>query len=380
MDTIRVLQVLGRLDRGGAETMLMNLYRNMDRNRVQFDFVLHTQEECAYSEEVRRLGGRIYSVPAFHGKNLCAYRRAWKELLAAHPEYRILHSHIRSSAALYLGIAKRYHMRVLIHSHNTSSGRGAGAAVKTLLQLPLRYQADYLFACGRMAGEWLYGKKACRSQKFRLLPNAIEMERFRYQIGQRRMIRCQMQVQDKLVFGHVGRLEEQKNHRFLLEIFELIYKKRQDAALWLIGAGVLEEELRLLVKEKKLEEAVFFLGNREDVPVLMQGMDCFVFPSLFEGLPVTLIETQAAGLPAVISDRITPEVDVTKLIHRISLKEGAKVWAERAAALAEAARESREKENGKIQRELRAAGYDITESSRWLEQFYCGLWPEKNKL
>lgn len=378
MEAIRILQVLGRLDRGGAETMLMNLYRHMDRNRIQFDFVLHTREECDYCEEVRRLGGRIYSVPAFRGTNPIAYRAAWKRLFREHPEYRVLHSHIRSSAALYLGIAGKYGLITIIHSHNTSSGSGISAAVKNLMQLPLRYQADYLFACGRRAGEWLYGKKACAGGKFRLVPNAIEINRFLFDETARAGVRAEMGAGDRLVLGHVGRMERQKNHKFLIEIFEAVHRKRPDSVLWLAGTGILEEELRRTAREKGLAGSVLFLGSRGDVPRLMQGMDCFVFPSLFEGLPVTLVEAQTAGLPVAASDRITDETDVTGLVCRKPLEDGAESWAETVLKLARERDGGRAGDREMVSRAVKRAGYDIETGSRELEAFYIGAAEGRN--
>lgn len=417
---LRIVHVLGRLDRGGAETMVMNLYRRMDKSRIQFDFVLHTQEECAYSEEVRCLGGRIFSVPAFKAGTAAGYRKAWKELLAAHPEWKIIHSHVRSTASLYLPLARKAGMKTIIHSHNTASGSGASALVKTLLQYPLRYQADFLFACSKEAGNWLYGEKACRSSRFYLLKNAIATERFAFREEMREKKRKELGISEQaFVVGHVGRFEEQKNHKFLLEIYEAMQSRvsaggamkthgkddesgecaSRECILLLIGEGKLEEAVRRQAEQKNLKN-VRFLGNRADVNELLSAMDVFLFPSLFEGLPVTLIEAQAAGLPVAASDTITKEVGVTPLIRMLSLHERADRWAEQIISVMQCTEEYAETEcaetecDGKTEKKQETsknggecqttrrqaseeavkrickAGYDTEQTAEWLTGFY----------
>ena len=415
---VRILHVLGRLDRGGAEAMVMNLYRAVDREKLQFDFVLHTEEECAYSAEVRKLGGRIFTVPAFSAQTASRYQKAWRELLWTHPEWHILHSHVRSTASLYLPIARKYGMKTIIHSHNTDSGKGLGAMVKSLLQYPLRFQADYLFACSQAAGEWLYGKKACRGKRFYLLKNAIDTGRFAFSEDSRTKKRRELGIPEQaLVVGHIGRFEEQKNHRFLMKIWEAVnagfaeWEIKQESlgvsevqgklegparecVLLCIGEGVLEPEIRKLAAEKGFTN-VRFLGSRSDVNELLSAMDVFLFPSLFEGLPVTLIEAQAAGLPIVASDTITGEVMVTPLVQMCSLQESAKAWAgkifqavgerkkelqmsgemsgQEIAVSAEDWIQERKYGSQSAIRRIQAAGYDITQTAAWLSDFYLFL-------
>lgn len=381
-EPIRILQVLGRLDRGGAETMVMNLYRHMDREQLQFDFVIHTEDECDYTQEVEKLGGRIYSVKPFCASTALEYRKQWRLFFREHPEYRIIHGHMRSTASLYLAEAQRAGLVTIVHSHNTSSGSGIPAVVKDVLQYPLRYQADYLFACGRRAGEWLYGKKACTGPRFRLLPNGIETERFRFQSELRAKKRHELGIGDEeLVFLHIGRMEEQKNHRFLLQIMKEIERMEKKSRLLLCGCGPLEGELRA-----QAAADVCFLGVRDDIPALMMASDAMIFPSLFEGLPVTLVEAQAAGLPVLMSDTVTDEVILTDLVQTMSLKESAHLWAQQALGMAEPtwrAAEQSVKVDGQIQRaaqqarersayaqEIRSAGYDVEQSAKWLAEFY----------
>lgn len=398
-EPIRILQVLGRLDRGGAETMIMNLYRHMDREQLQFDFVIHTEDVCDYTEEVGELGGKIYSMEPFRASTVLGYRKQWRRFFREHPEYRVIHGHMRSTASLYLAEAKRAGLVTIVHSHNTSSGSGFSAVVKNLLQYPLRYQADYLFACGRRAGEWLYGKKACTAPRFRLLPNGIETDRFRFQSELRAKKRHELGIGDEeLVFLHIGRMEEQKNHKFLFQIMReiagmrrknVLQEGRESGAcgeqkpvrLLLCGCGPLEGELRA-----QAAADVCFLGVRDDIPALMMASDAMIFPSLFEGLPVTLVEAQAAGLPVLMSDTVTDEVILTDLVQTMSLRESAHLWAQQALGMAEPtwqAAEQSVKVAGQIHRaaqqarersayaqEIRSAGYDVEQSAKWLAEFY----------
>lgn len=405
----------------------MNLYRHMDREQLQFDFVIHTEDVCDYTEEVEKLGGRIYSVKPFCASTALAYRKQWRSFFREHPEYRIIHGHMRSTASLYLAEAKRAGLITIVHSHNTSSGSGIAAMVKNVLQYPLRYQAGYLFACGRRAGEWLYGKKACDGPRFRLLLNGIETDRFRFREAARMEKRHELGIgDDELVLLHIGRMEEQKNHRFLLEIMREIAgmsgknvsREGQESALrgerkavrlLLCGCGPLEEELRAqaaaagLLEEDRDHDAaagladgrqavsVRFLGVRDDISALMMAGDAMIFPSLFEGLPVTLVEAQAAGLPVLMSDTVTDEVILTDLVQTMSLHEDAHSWAQRALEMAEGAPRTAEqrtagqevKAGGQTLRaaeqlpdrssyaqQIRSAGYDVEQSAKWLVEFY----------
>lgn len=370
---IRILHVLGRLDRGGAEAMVMNLYRCMDRSRIQFDFILHTQDECAYSEEVRSLGGRIFSVPAFSMGTAAGYRKAWKALFQEHPEWKILHSHVRSTASLYLPIARKSGLKTIIHSHNTASGSGISALVKTMLQYPLRYQADFLFACSEAARKWLYGEKACQSKRFYLLKNAIDTERFVFREEIREKKRKELGISEKaFVIGHIGRFEEQKNHKFLLDIYEALQiyvNEERECVLLLIGEGKLEEAVRQQAEHKNMKN-VRFLGSRADVSELLSAMDCFLFPSLFEGLPVTLIEAQAAGLPVIASDTITKEVAITPLVQMLSLEQGTEEWAEQVMRAGKT--EARKQISDSALRQICEAGYDTAQTAKWLAEFYEG--------
>lgn len=385
-EPIRILQVLGRLDRGGAETMLMNLYRCMDRKQIQFDFVIHTTDRCDYTEEIQRLGGKIYSMKPFRASTALSYRKQWRDFFREHTEYRIIHAHMRSTAALYLAEAKRAGLVTIAHSHNTSSGSGFSAIVKNVLQYPLRYEADYLFACSRLAGEWLYGKKASESSRFHILHNGIDPKLFQFDETKRREKRREMQVQeDTSVFLHVGRMEAQKNHKFLLRMMKELVGIEEDGKkpqLWLCGMGPLETVLKKQAEEEKITPYVRFLGVREDIPELMMAADVFLFPSLFEGLPVTVVEAQAAGLPVVMSERITEEVILTGLVRVCPLTDqrqkerpAVKKWAEETLLAADKSRKE-QKDRGLYAERIVEKGYDVRVNADQLAIFYKRLYED----
>ena len=361
---IRILHVFGRLDRGGAETMVMNLYRNVNRNAIQFDFIVHTNEDCDYDDEIKFLGGKIYRVPCYNGKNHFQYKKAWNNFFQEHSEHKIIHAHVRSTASIFLKIAKKFGLITIAHSHNTSSGRGASAIVKNTLQYPIRYIADYLFACSKVAGEWLYGKKACEGENYFLLNNAIDSDKYIFDEEIRLTKRKELQIENKFTIGHVGRFHPQKNHSFLIDIFKEVYNKNKNSVLLLVGDGELKKSIQKKVKSLDLSNNVIFAGVSSEVAELLQAMDVFLFPSLHEGLPVTLIEAQAAGLPCIVSDRITNEIKITELITFVPLTNTPKQWASEVLYYGENFK--RKSQHSQIIK----AGYDIKTTTKALEKFY----------
>lgn len=324
---IRILQMIGSLNVGGSQTMIMNIYRNIDRTKMQFDFVLDHPKETYFAEDVKALGAKIYTMPLFNGANAAEVKRDWNNFFYMHPEYKVLHSHVRSYASLYLPVAKKHGVKTIIHSHNTFNGTGAVALAKNALQFPLRKQADILMACSTEAGRWLFGDKALSSDRYLFVPNAVDKERFSYSEEKRAAGRKALGFGDEFVIGHVGRFSEAKNHEFLIEIFAKVMEKEPKAKLVLIGEGALQRATAEKAVQLGVADNVIMTGNRNDVPELLAAMDVFAFPSKWEGLPVTLIEAQAAGLPCLISDTISPDVDISPLVKRLPI-ESADVWAE----------------------------------------------------
>ncbi|NMO96636.1 glycosyltransferase family 1 protein [Paenibacillus lemnae] len=361
----RILHVVGTMNRAGTETMLMNLYRQMDRSRIQFDFMIHTHKQGDYDEEILQLGGRLYRMPMYEGINHLSYCRAWRSFLADHPEHAVVHGHIGRSAAIYLRLAKARGRFTIAHSHGMKKGGGRMRRLLIpLLAYPTRSAAHYFFGCSRAAGVDRFGVKAAASDQFKVLNNAIFAERFQYSRELRYEMRGQLEVEGKFVIGHVGRFTAPKNHKRLIQIFKSMCLRQSNAVLMLVGEGELRGMIEQEVEQAGLTERVMFTGGRADIAELMQAMDVFVFPSLHEGLGIVTIEAQAAGLPCIVSDSIPAEAFITKNIQAISLDEPPDAWAE--AIVQYAGGYERESTWNEIKRN----GFDIADTARWLEDFY----------
>ena len=371
-EPIRILQVFGRLDRGGAEGVIMNLYRNFDRTKIQFDFVVHTDKKCAYDDEIIKLGGRIYNVPQFKGSNIFSYFKSWNKFFKEHKEYRTIHSHISSSAIFYLLLAKGRGLTTIIHSHSISSGKGFQALVKDVLQYPLRFICDYYLACSEDAGKWLFGNRIISSSEFLILKNAIEINKFHYDKESRNTKRKELDITEApKVIVNVGRLCYPKNHVFLIDVFASLVKDSENYLLLLVGDGELKEEIKEKVKILKIENKVYFLGVRENIPELLSASDLFLFPSHFEGLPLSLIEAQASSLPCLISNAIPNEVIVTDLIQTLSLSDSAKIWSDKVKEIVSKECDRKPRMSNELNE------YDITKTSKWLFEFYMKLSNER---
>ena len=372
MPPIRVLHMIGCLEVGGSQIMVMNIYRNIDRQKVQFDFIIDNEVESPLKKEIAELGGKIYMMPKFNGKNGLMVRKQWDSFFKKHREYEILHSHVRSYASLYLPIAKMNGLTTIIHSHNTSNGNGITSIAKKILQYPLRYQADYYFACSQYAGEWLFGKKAVERENFKIIANAIDTSKYKYSQKARNKIREEFNISDDTyVIGNIGRFQSQKNHTFIIDCFNEIHKIVKNSILLLVGTGDLKKQIKEKVRKLGLEESVILTGVRKDIPELLFAMDLFLFPSRWEGLGIVAIEAQASGLPVICSDVVPKETKVTNLIKYISLDKPASYWAERILLY-----KSNANRIDRIQ-EVKNSGFDIVSISLWLQNFYVKL--EKQK-
>lgn len=324
----RVLCLLSDMNAGGAETFLMKMYRSLDRTQYQMDFCLTLDEECFYNEEIRSLGGRIFVIPQ-KSKDLRGYREGLLRVVREN-EYRYV-LRITSHAAGFLDIklAKAAGaVRCAVRSSNASDGAGF---LNGLLHLACRAlwgrNVDVKIAPSDLAGRHTFGKRAVQRGEVQWLRNAVDLDIYRYDADGREVVRQELGISDRFVVGHVGRFTTQKNHRFLIEIFDEIRKKRDDAVLLLVGNGMLEDTIRAAVAQRGIADRVIFTGVRADVPRLLSAMDCFVFPSLYEGMPNTVIEAQATGLPCVIADTITREAAVTDLVTYLPLGR-AERWAQ----------------------------------------------------
>lgn len=365
---IRILQVIGSLNSGGSQSMIMNIYRNIDRKKIQFDFIIHKKDEVSYSEEIRRLGGKIYVLPQYKVYNVFSFKKAWNNFFKKHPEYKVIHGHVRSTASIYLKIAKKYGLYTIAHSHSTSSGKGISAIIKNILQYRIRYVADYFIGCSKESAEWLFGKKIANSDRCTILNNAIDTKKYLYNENTREKLRKEFNIkkEDKLI-GNVGRFSYVKNHKFLIQIFEEICKKSNNYKLILIGDGKLREEIEELVKRKKLEDKVIFTGVRKNINEILQAIDIIVMPSIYEGLPVALVEAQSASLPCLITDTITDEVDITELIYREKLREEPNVWANDIVDILNNFNRETVKD---VELKIKKHGYDIETTTNNIETIY----------
>ena len=360
---MRILQVVNDMHRAGLETMLMNYYRNIDRTKIQFDFLTHRPYKSDYDDEILSLGGRMYYAPRLYPQNYIQYFRWMDKFFEEHLEYQIMHSHIDSMSYLPLLAAKRANVPVRIaHSHNTSIDRDLKYPLKQLFRTRITKVANEYCACGEEAGKFLFGNR-----DFKVIPNAIETERFIYKKEVRKRVRKELHFTDEFVVGHVGRLSYQKNHEFLLEIFAQLYTIYLGARLLLVGIGEKEQELRNKVQKLGLEDVVIFLGNRNDVNELYQAMDVFVMPSFFEGIPVTGIEAQFSGLTCVFSDRVPQEVDFSGNCEFLSLKTDAKSWAQRIW------QEYGSNKRSEKSRSVQGSNYNIQNAHGILEDYYKTL-------
>ncbi|MGN0251617.1 MAG: glycosyltransferase family 1 protein [Oliverpabstia sp.] len=359
---IRVLQVVTYMGRGGLETMLMNYYRHMDRDKVQFDFLVHREFEADYDREIRDLGGKIYHVSRMIPWSR-AYRQELKSFFQEHPEYKIVHVHQDCLSSVALQCAKECGIPVRIaHCHSSSAVRNWKYPVKLHYMKKIPHYANYLFACGKQAGDWMF-----HSNKFEIVRNAIDAEKYQYSSNVAVQIRTELGLNNNAVIGHVGNFTPAKNHAFLLEVFQQILKLQPKARLLLVGGG---DGLHLIQEKARnmgIYDRIVFTGVRSDVNKLLQAMDAFVFPSLYEGLPVTMIEAQAAGLPCIISDQVSNECIVTNgLVTIQGLNQSLSEWAAHILQQAQKPRRNHVEE-------IRAAGYDILTAAEWLEDFYLRL-------
>lgn len=333
-EPIIVLHVVGRLDIGGAESRIMDLYRNIDREKVQFIFCQHTTERCAFEEEAESLGGRVYHIPRFNVINYFSYKKAWRNFFEKHQEIDVVHGHMTSTAAIYLPIAKKAGVKVTIaHARSAGVDPGVKGKVTKFLRRNLYKKCDHRFTCSTIAGEAVFGNQKDDKRKARFIPNAIEVDKFAFDKETRERIRYELGIADKFVIGHVGRFAPMKNHKYMLQILKHCIqiekeKKLPQTILMFLGDGDLKEEIRNQAIEMGISSRVLFLGNKRDVHHYYQAMDYFLLPSFYEGLPGTAIEAQASGLPGILSDKVTEEAVVTDLLQMRSVEEAPVLWAE----------------------------------------------------
>lgn len=365
-DPKRVLMVAGKMHFGGLETMLMNFFRYADREKIMFDFMLNYKEPGAFDGEILSLGGKIHIMPRLFLKNLIIYTYEVFKFFKKHKnEYEIVHGNLTSAGIIYLAAARFYGVKTrIIHAHVTDVRPDFKGLVERLMMFPLRFCADYYFACSDAAARFCFGKNITKKKNYKLIKNGIDAVLFKFSPEIREKKRAETGLSGKFVIGHIGRFEAEKNHGFLLKAFFELQKKDESAHLLLIGSGSLRDVILTQIDSLGLTDKVTILDNRTDINELMQAMDVFVLPSLHEGLPVVGVEAQAAGLKCFISDAVTTETDITGLVSFLPINDPG-LWADE---INKAKGYTRTDTSGLIRR----AGYDIREVAAWLTRFYSG--------
>lgn len=373
---IRVLHVLGGTDLGGAESRIMDLYRQMDREEIQFDFLVHSdavrtfcedapeRKAQYYDEEIRRLGGHIYVLPKFKVYNYLTYKRAIQDFFKSHHEFRVVQGHMTSTAGIYLPIAKKSGIPITAaHARSAGVDRGLKGIATRILRKSLYKKTDYCFACSELAGISVFGKKQAEAGKVKIIYNAIDAEKYAYQPEKRRLMREKFNLEGKLVLGHVGRFSPPKNHLYLIEIFASLCGVRDNVVLILLGDGPGRPAIEEKCKELGVREKVMFMGNCKQPEDYYQAFDIFLLPSFYEGMPGVLVEAQASGLRCLVSDTVTREARATDLVTYMDIRKPALVWAEE--ILAQAAYERRV-----TYREIAEAGLDVKKQAEAYRYFY----------
>jgi glycosyltransferase involved in cell wall biosynthesis len=361
----RVLVLITKLDRGGAETMSMNYYRHFDRSKIQYDFMVNREEEGAYEAEIRQLGGRIFRMSPMYPQYFNRYKREFRDFLRAHPEYRIIHSNLEERSYFPLKVASEEDIPVRIaHAHNEYLTYDIKTVVRNYFRHRLPRYITQGFACSGSAGTWLFGDALMSSNKIKIVKNAIDLQRYDYMPEERGKKRQELNIpDDELVIGSVGRLATQKNQVFLLDVFAEISKRRPQCSLLLVGEGELRDQLMHKSEDLGIEKNVRFVGSVPDTWSYLQAMDVFVLPSLYEGLPLSLVEAQATGLPCYASDTVSRDADITGHVVFMSLDQPVGSWADKIL-------QTRMGRRSGCAAEVKAAHFDIDDEARKLQNFY----------
>ncbi len=373
---IRILHFVSIISiNSGVMSFIMNYYRNINRENVQFDFLCWSKGDDIYVDEIKSLGGNIYYIPK-PGLSKKYQKEIIEFFKSKFGVYSILHLHEVFLNMFIPPIARKYGIQhTIAHSHATMySDKKLSALRNFILCLPIKKMVNHYFACSKDAGYLVYGKKYVDQGKVKIINNAIDCEKFQYNEDTRMKIRKDMKLEDMFVIGHVGRFNPQKNHMFLIDIFYEVSKQKQNSMLMLVGEGPLQEQVEEKIKEKNLSDRVLILNNRNDICDLLQAIDVFVLPSIYEGLGIVLIEAQASGLKCYATDIVPCEAKVTEELAYISLKESAFKWAN---AIIEG--QSNFKRQNEIKR-VHEAGYDIKTEAEKLERIYFSISKEGKRF
>lgn len=374
-EPIRIAQIIGKWVGGGVEAVIMNYYRAMNRGKIQFDFICDEDSTNIPYEEIKSLGGKVILIPPY--QKLFKYQRVLKEILRE-GNYKIVHSHINALSVFPLRIAKKVGVPIRIaHSHSTTNKKEwKKNFFKSILKPFSKVYATNYFCCTEHAGRWLFGNKKFENGEIYILNNAINLEKFIYNEKIRENKRTELKIdKDTIVFGHIGRFVEQKNHKFLINIFNEVHKKNINTKLILVGQGPLKKEIEQQIKQLNIEDYVLMLGQRADVNEIYQAFDIFLFPSLYEGLGMVAIEAQAAGNLCIVSTEIPKVAKVTKKMEFLDLSAPNQRWVD---CILSAIENIGEKSDVSID-EFVNAGYDIKQESIKLEKQYLKLYDNSNR-
>ncbi len=366
---IRILMCVNIMDRAGAEMMIMNYYRKINKNNIQFDFLTHRSKKGTFDNEIRSMGGKIYYAPRLYPHNYFKYIKYMNNFFKKHNEYKIIHCHMDAMSFFPLFMAKINHIPFRIaHSHTSKLDFDFKLPIKFISKFNVKKVSNINFACSNKAGHFLFGKK-----KFELLSNAIDLDKFKFNSKIRNDIRKKNNIPiDAIVIGHVGRLNYIKNQMFLLDTLKKLNDDNCKSYLVLVGDGPDLNKIKSRIEKLNLKSNVRILRNRDDVNDLLQMMDIFVMPSLFEGLPVSGIEAQANGLPTLFSKNISEEILLCKNAYSFNINDGPN----ECANLIKKCSLERNKDaiNTLIEK-----GYDINKESKKLEDYYIKLYDMLNK-
>lgn len=365
-EPIRVLQVVTTMNLGGLENFLMNLYRNIDRNKIQFDFLMHRQEVSAFDEEIEAMGGHIYRMDPIRPQNYFKYKAALKKFFRQNQHYKIVHSHINQSSALVLGAAKNANVKVRIAHSHIAGAAGNYMLYRNIMRKILGKVATHRFACSTNAGKWLY-----HSKSFELFNNSIDTRKFKFDKTERSNKRKALgMTENETLIGNVSRFNSQKNHSFLINVFAEYRKINPESKLILIGEGDLKSTLLKQIEDLQLTQYVIFTGAIQNAHEYLNAMDFYLFTSLFEGLPLALVEAQCNGIPILMSDTISKDVIMSNLIREMSLNEADSEWAKNISNIQEKFKLNKREDYQQI---IKDKGFDVESNSKFAEEFYLSL-------
>lgn len=369
MSLVRVLHITEKLQSAGIESFIMNLYRRIDRSKVQFDFLVLRNEHEFYEDEIKKLGGCKYFIESRKKNTLLRIyeeSKLLKEFLREH-HYDIVHIHYTTPLrAPYLEILKKMGVKTRIyHSHSAFvDGKGfLKSVIYGYMRKKIEKCATHFFACSEVGAEWMFSRKILKQKKYRVIYNGIDTQKFAYDEESRNAIRSELNLDEKKVLIHTGRFLEQKNHSFIIDVFAALIKKMPNTALLLLGIGPLQDEMKQKVHTMELDKSVIFLDVKPDVYRYLSAADCYIMPSLYEGLPVAAVEAECSGLPCVFSTNITQEVALTQNVTFLKLSDSVEIWVDSIMQMLNVRRED-------CSDAVRTSGYDMQDVASKMENFY----------